>query len=375
MKKVFLLLLALIYGESTFASGYTVANNWRWKADVGSITNNNNWIAPVSTTPVVSTPGPIRLRVSTITEADYEAANGDNIVLQYRVEPQSSINSTISPTAGTWKDVVVGDSSSTTEPFVINPNYTGPLVNKSVSAIGQITNATGSSGRQAFHENIANGDGDSPFQQAIALSKTNSYQPGSIGDDVNEGGYEVEYRLVFTKNAVPGQVYYFRQINKRTTGGAGIGTTDSWDYAAGFPNIVVSPNYNGITDTKLPDIRAQILTGTGAFTTGLARSGSFRISNVGSVPSIGTIKATINIPTGWAFSIPTPPTGWSYSAGSLTTSTVVLAAGGVQNFNFTMINNTGGFAASFLQVVIDKTVTVDGDGSNNLAVGSVYKQL
>lgn len=370
MKKLVLLLIIFVAAQQVIASGFTVANNWRWKSDVGNL-DATNFIAPVNTTPTISLPGAVRLRMSTYVSAAYTSTTDDHLVLQYRVEPQANSDGNISPTQGLWRNVMVQDSSTTTEPFVINPGYVGPLADRSNSSAALICKPSGSNNLHANDEQLPTFPAPT-FQRAIGLSRTND--ASSANQFINAGFYENEYRLVFTKNAVPGQVYYFRLSNSKTIG-TGAGTVDAWDYSAGFPSIVVSPSYNGTIDPALPDLRATLIGGTGAFTTGVSKTGTLRITNGGTVATQGTIKTNISVPNGWAFSIPTPPAGWSYSSGVLTNSSAILGPGSVQNFSFTMVNSTAGYAAGLLQAVIDRTVTIDGNGANNSATALCSKQL
>lgn len=402
MKKSILLLLlfqALVAAYQVQAAGYTIGNQWRWSRDSGSIASRlpGTWLKPVNVAPVISMPGALRLRLLNVVEKAYSLQAADTLVLEYRVEPPSNSRITIessqlnvnatSPTAGDWQRVEVGSPVTSLGEFVIDPAYddSGDDALKNGQYAPSIyahllyenENSDGGNGTPgilpARHENLK----DLPRNGAISLSKFNKVFSGSIFgfSGVPAGGLEMEYRIVATKNAKPGTVYYFRLRNVRRDGD-GAGTVDAWDYASGYPSIATSADFNGALNTILPDVSVAIPTGFGSYATGVSRNGVIRITNTSrSTATAGPIKIDITTPVGWNFNIASPASGWTYSSGVLQTSSVSLAPGAGQNFTYSLVNSNAGFAASFLRAAVDRTVTIDGNGANNAAYTSVFKQL
>lgn len=401
MKKSLLLLTILLSSQLGFASGYTIGNQWRWSKDSGSVNSRlpGTWLKPVNVGPVISTPGALRLRMLNVIENSYTLRQGDTLVLEYRVEPPSNSSVTVqspylnvnatSATAGPWHRVEIGSSNTSPAIFVIDSTYDDTaadalkdrIYDSSVAAniLYNVEDGDGPSGTSgilpARHENLF----DLPRKGGIGLSKSNKIFPNAIKSFslIPSGGLELEYRLVVTKNAKPGTLYYFRLRNVRSNGDlAGLGTVDAWDYASGYPVIATSADYNGALNLDLPDVSVLIPTGFGSYTTGISRNGVMRVMNLSKVATTtGPIKIDITAPIGWNFNISAPASGWSYNAGVLQTTTVRLEPGSGQNFSYSLVNTNAGFAASFLRMTVDRVVTTDGNGSNNLAYSSVYKQF
>lgn len=401
MKKQFILLLILVKSQMLLASGYTIGNQWRWSRDSGAVATRlpGTWLKPVNVGPVISVPGPLRLRLLNVIEGSYSLIAEDTLVLEYREEPPSNSAVTIqsaylnvnatSPTAGRWERVETGSPNHSLAAFVIDSAYDDlpshalrdKIYDSSVLAniLYNKEEANGTSGAvgifPARHENLLY----LPRKGAVGLSKTNKIFSGAIKDFsvVPSGGLEIEYRIVATKNAKAGTLYYFRLRNVRSSGQVGgLGTVDAWDYASGYPLIATSADYNGAVNAALPDVSVSIASGFGSYTTGVLRNGRLRVMNSSKVVSTtGSIKVDISAPIGWEFDIAQPASGWSYSAGTLQTSTVSLAPGASQEFSYSLVNSNVGFAASFLRVVVDRSVTTDGNGANNSAYSSVFKRL
>lgn len=376
MKKIFLLLLTVVSMQESFAAGYTTNNNWRWKVDEGDL-NSTNWYAPVSTTPTISRPGPLRLRLSTNIDGgffSYTTTSADQLVLQYRTEPPSSLMDTqISPTVTAWKTVVVGDPATSTEPFVIEAAYSGPLVDKFTSRTSLITKTSGfgpTVNKYAPHEDVTT----TTNQYSIGISKTNNASVN--GQTINAGFYETEYRLVFTKNAKSGTAYYFRQFNLNTSGNAA-GATDAWDNAAGFPNIVVSNNYNGVVNVALPNIGITFpaIGNSLTFTSGETKSGVLTIRNFSAnIPSSDVFSGNFNVPSGWTVSFGTMPTGWSASGNTISSSSVIAGGGAVTiPYSITAPAITSGGVVSFSLGNIAGNAGGDGTAYNNRGSYAVYK--
>jgi len=335
MKKQSILLLAivaLLAFSKVMASGYTIGNQWRWSKDSGSVDKRTEgtWLKPVNVAPVISMPAALRLRLLNVVKNGYNLSRQDTLVLEYREEPPSNSNVTISnaalkvngtsPTAGNWKRVQVELPENSNKEFVIDPNYDdspasalkdkqympSPLAhllynNEDISANYYTPGRVA-----ARHEDVS---GTLKRQGAIGLSKSNKLFDGAVSnfDGVKVGGLETEYRLVATKNAKPGTVYYFRLRNVRESGN-GAGTIDAWDYAAGYPSIATSADYNGAVNTMLPDVSVSIETGFGSYSTNVSRSGVLRVNNASkSVATAGPIKVDISAPAGWNFNIASQP--------------------------------------------------------------------
>jgi hypothetical protein len=400
MKKLILLFALLFSLQEAFASGRTIANHWRWSTDQGSIASKNNasWLKPVNVAPVISMPGAYRLRMLTFAEGNYTFEAGDRLILEYREEPQPNSAQTIdangiivnnnSSTAGAWTQVLAENPGLSSRAFAVDAGYndgaSGALRDRfynGTSAANLLYSQEDFSGVNTPVMPARHDDPPTATRRGgVGLSKNSSIgygDPSSSGalTEISRGGLEVEYRLVATKNAKPGALYYFRLRNTNTAGN-GKGTTDSWDYAAGFPSIAISADYNATVNAALPDISVSIPTGFGAYVTGVSRTGVLRVANASATTStVGPIRLLIDAPTGWTFNIASPASGWTYSAGILETSSVTLAPSTGQNFTYSLVNPNAGFATSFLRATVDRTVTKDGDGANNRAFSAVFKQL
>ncbi|MCE7044574.1 hypothetical protein [Dyadobacter sp. CY312] len=355
MKKLVLLFTLFFLLQEAFASGRTIANHWRWSIDEGSITSKSNasWLKPVNVAPVISMPGAYRLRMLTFAEGNYTFEAGDRLVLEYREEPQSNSNVTIdangiivnnnSSTAGSWIQVSSENPQTSTKAFAVDAGYNdsgvGALkdrVYNSVSSTNLLYNQEAETGANAVlparHENLTS---NFTRRGGVGLSKNSTVgygDPGGSGTltGISSGGLEVEYRLVATKNAKPGAAYYFRLRNTNTSGN-GRGTTDSWDYAAGYPSIAISNNYMGAVDGKLPNIGVALnVASSTSFEPGIAKAGTLLVSNGGTVASTGNISGTFVVPGGWNVALGSgAPSGWTLTGNTLTTTNIIPAPGGV----------------------------------------------
>ena len=348
MKHLILLFALSFMMQDAFASGSTIANSWRWSADEGSISEkaDDSWLKPVNVAPVISMPGAYRLRVLNSSGGAYTFVANDRLVLQYREEPQPNsasyhnaegylVNNT-SPTAGDWITIESEDPEASENAFAVDENYDdtvdGGLVDR---------NYTSAVSANLLYTNESGGGAISPARYepvtsftrrgALGLSKNSSIGFGDVTtgtqlSGILAGGFEIEYRLVVTKNAKPGSVYYFRLFNVNKAGSAA-GTTDSWDYAAGFPSVAISRDFNGAVNTDLPDISVGIdgISNSLQFAAGESKSTNLYIANSSAgVPSTTDFAGSLTLPSGWTVSVGTITGGSGFA---LNTSTGAFTGG------------------------------------------------
>lgn len=333
-----------------FSSG-NKPNNWRWKADLGDEAGNT-WLSPLNVTSIISMQGAVRLRMSTVLPNGSAAAQ--SICLQYSTEPPTN------PSAA-WTTVPTGDPATHSAPFVIESGYAGSL-----------TNGTSTTAQLSTPYIAQTGTADAlaaSFQSGGKVISSSSNCFNFVG--TTAGRYEFEYRIAFTKNATPGQVYYFRQQSATS------GLANSYEYDGGFPSIGISPGYNGVPDKNLPNISIAVglPSNSMAFLSGETKNMTLMINNLSpTLASTNSFIGTFVQPTGWVLAPGSLPTGWTLSGNTLTGTTSIPASGTVTiPLTLQAPTTMGGGVVTFSLGNMMGNAGGDGTGYNNRSSIAVYK--